>query len=131
MQNEFYPNGRDTSRESATERARTSFRGLGPHTYVRSNAWIEDDINESLANDPYIDASHIHATVTDSSVLLEGRVQEAYAKQHAERIVMLVRGVRHVENNLRVMDEEDSASEAEQPEHPTIISEANAAARNE
>jgi osmotically-inducible protein OsmY len=109
---------------------KTSYSGLGPRCYQRSSTRIEEEINERLTRDAYIDASDIDITIEQDRVLLEGHVKDAYAKQHAERIAAQVHGVHQVENRLHILTDNHATSASGQADHPTIISEANAATRS-
>ncbi|UIY28904.1 BON domain-containing protein [Neorhizobium galegae] len=77
-------------------------RGKGPKGYQRSDARIEEDVNDRLSDDPVLDASNITVTVQGSEVTLDGFVSSRWDKRRAEDLVDEVSGVRHVQNNLRV-----------------------------
>jgi osmotically-inducible protein OsmY len=77
------------------------FRGRGPRNYSRTDERITDDINDRLTDDPYVDASDIAVTVRNGEVVLDGKVENRYAKRRAEDLAESVGGVRHVQNNLR------------------------------
>jgi osmotically-inducible protein OsmY len=77
-------------------------RGKGPKGYQRSDARIEEDVNDRLSDDPMLDASNITVTVQGSEVTLDGFVSSRWDKRRAEDLVDDVSGVRHVQNNLRV-----------------------------
>ena len=77
-------------------------RGLGPKGYKRSDERINDDIHQRLADDPWLDATHINVAVSGGEVTLSGAVDSREAKHRAERIVEDLSGVNHVQNNLRV-----------------------------
>ncbi|CDZ48272.1 BON domain-containing protein [Neorhizobium galegae] len=77
-------------------------RGKGPKGYQRSDARIEEDVNDRLSDDPVLDASNITVTVQGSEVTLDGFVSSRWDKRRAEDLVEDVSGVRHVQNNLRV-----------------------------
>jgi osmotically-inducible protein OsmY len=83
-------------------RAMDQHRGKGPKGYQRSDARIEEDINDRLSDDPMLDASNITVTVKESEVTLDGFVSSRWDKRRAEDLVEEVSGVRHVQNNLRV-----------------------------
>lgn len=84
-------------------------RGLGPKGYKRSDERINDDVHQRLADDAWLDATHIDVAVSQGEVTLSGTVVSREAKHRAERIVEDLSGVHHVQNNLRVQ----SASYAE------------------
>lgn len=77
-------------------------RGLGPKGYKRSDERISDDVHQRLADDAWLDATHINVAVSDGEVTLSGTVVSREAKHRAERIVEDLAGVHHVQNNLRV-----------------------------
>jgi osmotically-inducible protein OsmY len=81
---------------------RPSYRGRGPKNYQRSDERIREDVCERLMLDHDVDATEIDVTVHDGVVVLDGTVNERHAKRIAEDICELVRGVRDVQNNLRV-----------------------------
>ena len=76
-------------------------RGKGPKSYRRSDERIREDVNDQLS-EGYLDASEIEVTVVDSVVTLSGTVNSRSDKRRAEDIAEDVRGVRNVENRLRV-----------------------------
>jgi BON domain len=77
-------------------------RGRGPRGYKRSDARIEEDVNDRLTDDDSVDASDIEVSVSDSEVTLGGTVSDRGMKRRAEDIAESVSGVTHVQNNLRV-----------------------------
>ncbi|MCK8778869.1 BON domain-containing protein [Rhizobium sp. NTR19] len=79
-------------------------RGKGPKGYQRSDARIEEDVNDRLSDDPMLDASNISVTVSQAEVTLDGFVSSRADKRRAEDLVDNISGVRHVQNNLRVGD---------------------------
>ena len=79
-----------------------SYRGRGPKNYQRSDDRIREDVCERLAMDHDVDASEIEVNVQDGIVSLNGSVNERHAKRLAEDICESVRGVKDVQNNLRV-----------------------------
>lgn len=81
---------------------RPSYRGRGPKNYQRSDERIREEVCERLAADHDVDASEIEVSVNGGVVTLEGSVQERQMKRLAEDVTELVRGVRDVQNNLRV-----------------------------
>jgi osmotically-inducible protein OsmY len=78
-------------------------RGRGPKNYTRSDERIAEDVNDRLSDDPHIDATGIDVSVSAGEVTLNGTVTERFAKRHAEDIAERVSGVKHVQNNLRVV----------------------------
>jgi hypothetical protein len=91
---------------------RAEHRGHGPKGYKRSDGRIEEDINDRLTDDPYLDASDIEVRVKDSEVTLSGTVMLRQDKRRAEDLSELVSGVTNVQNNLRVRPIEDAAARA-------------------
>jgi len=87
--------GRDTDRGS--------YRGLGPKNYQRSDERIREDVCERLTMDHDVDATEIEVAVEGAIVTLNGSVNERHAKRLAEDIAESVRGVKDVQNNLRVV----------------------------
>ena len=87
--------GRDTDRGS--------YRGLGPKNYQRSDERIREDVCERLTMDHDVDASEIEVMVEGAVVTLNGSVNARHAKRLAEDIAESVRGVKDVQNNLRVV----------------------------
>jgi hypothetical protein len=77
-------------------------KGKGPRGYQRSDARIQEDINDRLSEDPFLDASDIEVSVRGSEVTLAGTVESRDAKRRAEDISDSVSGVKNVENRLRV-----------------------------
>lgn len=78
--------------------------GRGPKNYQRSDSRIEEDINDQLTADRYLDASEISVSVSGGEVTLTGTVRTRACKRRAEDIADDVSGVRHVQNNLRVQE---------------------------
>ena len=77
-------------------------RGKGPKGYRRSDARIEEDVNEALTWHPYLDAEEIEVKVKDGIVTLTGRAEDRQAKRLAEAAADRVRGVKDVENRLEI-----------------------------
>lgn len=88
--------------EAAHMRREDDHRGRGPRNYRRSDARIEEDVNDRLTEDHMIDASDVTVTVAEREVTLDGHVTSRQAKRRAEDIAEAVSGVMHVQNNLRV-----------------------------
>jgi hypothetical protein len=91
---------------------KSEHRGRGPKGYKRSDGRIEEDVNDRLTDDPYLDASDILVQVKDSEVTLSGTIAWRQDKRRAEDLAELVSGVTHVQNNLRVKPLDDSAARA-------------------
>jgi osmotically-inducible protein OsmY len=81
-------------------------RGRGPKGYTRSDDRIREDVNDRLSDDPHVDASEIEVTVSTCEVTLSGTVDSREAKRRAEDVAERVSGVKHVQNNLRVQQQQ-------------------------
>jgi osmotically-inducible protein OsmY len=88
--------------EAAHARREEDHSGRGPRNYQRSDARIEEDVNDRLTDDRMVDATDITVTVKDREVTLDGHVHSRAAKRRAEDCADSVSGVAHVQNNLRV-----------------------------
>lgn len=88
--------------DAEQRRVMDAHRGKGPKGYQRSDARIEEDVNDRLSDDPVLDASNIAVTVKEAEVTLDGFVSSRWDKRRAEDIVDDISGVKHVQNNLRV-----------------------------
>jgi len=88
--------------DAEQRRMMDAHRGKGPKGYQRSDARIEEDVNDRLSDDPILDASNITVTVKQAEVTLDGFVSSRWDKRRAEDIVDDISGVKHVQNNLRV-----------------------------
>jgi hypothetical protein len=88
--------------EAAEARREDDHRGKGPRGYRRSDARIEEDVNDRLTEDSRLDASRIQVSVSDGAVTLSGEVDSKFAKRRAEDCADAVLGVGHVQNNIRV-----------------------------
>lgn len=82
--------------------AAADHRGRGPRGYQRSDARIEEDVNDRLTDDPRLDASEIQVHVSNREVTLTGNVASREARRRAEGVADGVSGVSYVLNNLRV-----------------------------
>ena len=89
--------------ESNRSEDRGGFYGKGPKGWRRSDDRIKDEICESLYENSMIDASEIEVSVKEGHVTLSGSVESRASKREAERLIDHVRGVEDVQNNLRVM----------------------------
>lgn len=81
---------------------RGEHRGRGPRNYQRSDDRIREDVSERLTDDPMIDASEIEVSVQNREVTLSGTVRDRNERRRAEDLAESVSGVSHVQNNLRV-----------------------------
>lgn len=86
----------------ASEAGRPSYAGRGPKGYKRSDARIEEDVNERLMQHPDIDATEIEVKVHDGVVTLAGAVESKSDKRLAEDVTESCFGVSEVRNELRV-----------------------------
>jgi osmotically-inducible protein OsmY len=82
--------------------AGTSHRGRGPRNYTRSDESIVDELIDRLTDDERIDATEILVMVEGGVVTLSGEVPERRMKHLAEDIADDIRGVRDIENRIRV-----------------------------
>lgn len=82
-----------------------SHRGRGPKGYLRSDSRINEDVHDRLTDHPRLDASDISVTVQDGEVTLTGFVRRRGDKRVAEDCAESVTGVKNVQNNLRVKEQ--------------------------
>lgn len=80
----------------------SSFRGVGPKNYRRSDERLTEDINERLTDDDDLDASDITVRVASGKVTLEGVVDQRWMKHRAEDIADACIGVKEVDNRIQV-----------------------------
>ena len=92
----------DAERRRRMDEWRGEFRGKGPKGYTRSDERIKEDVNDSLSDDPQVDASDINVTVSSCEVTLTGTVKDRWQKRRAEDIAENVSGVKNVENRIKV-----------------------------
>ena len=78
------------------------YSGRGPRNHTRSDARIEEDVAQRLTDSNALDASDIDLTVQNGVVVLDGSVGDRQDKRLAEDLAESVRGVRGVQNNLRL-----------------------------
>ena len=76
-------------------------RGKGPKSYRRSDERIREDVNDRLS-EGYLDATEIEVQVSEGLVTLTGTVNSRTDRRRAEDIAEDVRGVKNIENRLRV-----------------------------
>lgn len=81
-----------------------NFRGRGPKNYVRSDERIREDVCERLTYDGAVDASDIEVTIHNSEIILSGTTPDRATKRRAADLVENIPGVTHVENHIRVRD---------------------------
>lgn len=94
--------------EEAARRRRMDHRGSGPQNYKRSDERLLEDACERLTHDRFVDAKNINVTVSDNEVTLDGTVESRQAKRRAEDCIDDITGVKHVQNNLRVVEPDAS-----------------------
>jgi osmotically-inducible protein OsmY len=82
--------------------------GKGPESYRRTDDRIREDVNDRLTDKWNVDASDIEVHVVDGEVVLSGFVSDRYQKRAAEDAAESVRGVRNVENRLRIQPYNDN-----------------------
>lgn len=88
--------------EEAARRRRQDHRGRGPSGYVRSDERVQEDVNDALTEDWFVDASDIQVSVANGDVTLDGTVSSRDEKRRAENVIEDLSGVKNVQNNLRV-----------------------------
>lgn len=93
--------------EDAERRRRRDHRGRGPSNYTRSDERILEDACDRLTDERSLDARNIEVTVANQEVTLDGTVESRWDKRRAEDCVHDLSGVNHVQNNLRI-EENDS-----------------------
>ncbi|MBV8851610.1 MAG: BON domain-containing protein [Methylobacteriaceae bacterium] len=96
--------------EDAERRRRDDHCGRGPRNYTRSSDRIREDVNDRLTDDWRVDASDVDVTVSGTEVTLSGTVTNREQRRRAEDIAESISGVSHVQNNLRVKNQEQSWS---------------------
>lgn len=79
-----------------------SYAGLGPKGYRRSDSSLEEEVCETLTQDPYIDASEIFVAVEDGVVKLSGLVDDREERFEIERAVDGIWGVEDILNDIKV-----------------------------
>ncbi len=78
------------------------YAGIRPRGYQRTDERIHGDVCDRLMEDPHVDASTIEVQVQGGEVTLMGTIRSRIVKRYVEDLVETVRGVRHVQNKLRV-----------------------------
>ena len=92
----------DAEHRRHADELRASHRGRGPKSYKRADGRIQEDINDRLTEDPWLDATDIEVAVAEGEVTLTGVVHSREDKRRAERLAEEVSGVGDVQNNLRL-----------------------------
>jgi hypothetical protein len=100
------PDGRPEDYSHPADRQPRTNRGRGPRGYQRSDQRIYEDVCERLTEDDRIDASEVNVSVAAGEVTLTGTVRSRQAKRRATDIVEGVKGVKDVDNGIRVSDEQ-------------------------
>ncbi|HVY82509.1 MAG TPA: BON domain-containing protein [Steroidobacteraceae bacterium] len=85
---------------------RQGYMGRGPKGYSRSDQRITEDVSDRLTEDWAVDASDIEVSVTGGEVTLSGTVPTREQKRRAENIAAEVLGVKDVQNNIRVRQQQ-------------------------
>ena len=88
-------------------RGRGPHAGKGPAGFQRSDERIKEAVCEALADHDDIDASNIDVAVKGGEVTLSGTVDDRRTKRLAEECVECVRGVKDVQNQLRLSTDRD------------------------
>ncbi|MXP42903.1 BON domain-containing protein [Altererythrobacter sediminis] len=96
--------------DAQRRRERDEHRGRGPKNYSRSDERIKEDVSDHLTDDGSLDASDIEVTVSSGEVTLDGNVSSRMDKRRAEDCAYRVSGINHVQNNLRVKDNDWSTT---------------------
>jgi osmotically-inducible protein OsmY len=94
--------------DDAQRRREQDYRGHGPSDYTRTDERIREDVNDRLTDDPRVDARKISVKVDQGEVTLNGTVSSREAKRRAEDSIDRVSGVKHVQNNLRIEQREQT-----------------------
>lgn len=97
--------GSEDAEERRREDRREDHAGKGPSGYRRSDVRIAEEVHDRLTDDPDLDATEISASVEDGEVTLDGEAPSRDEKYLAEDCAASVRGVTHVQNNLRIRRE--------------------------
>lgn len=87
-----------------------SFRGRGPKGYRRSDDRIREEACDCLTDDSRIDASEIECTVKNGEVVISGTVRTREERRRIEDVLERLSGVQHVQNNVRVKQDEGSTA---------------------
>ena len=98
----------DRDYDSQMGMGHSSFTGKGPKGYKRSDDRIKEEVCETLARNPRIDASDIEVKVEEACVTLSGTVESKEIKRAAEMAIENLSGVDDVKNEIRVKRADDS-----------------------
>ena len=81
---------------------RGPFAGLGPKNYKRTDARIEEEINDRLMLHGEIDATHVEVACHEGNVILSGMVKNRRVRRQVEEISDSVAGVQDIRNEVHV-----------------------------
>lgn len=79
--------------------------GKGPKGYTRSDERIYEEVAERLS-EGHLDASGVIVSVKDGEVILQGLVASGRDRRLAEELIESCRGVRDIDNRLKVQREQ-------------------------
>ncbi len=82
--------------------ARPSYAGRGPRGWRRSDERLREDVCERLEQDHVVDATDVDVQVAEGVVTLSGTVADREMKRAAEDVAQACRGVRDVDNRIKV-----------------------------
>ena len=105
--------------EFGREAPRGPYAGRGPRGYQRPDERIREDVCDRLTEASDIDASEIDVRVDAGVVILTGTVDSRAAKRRVEDSAGTVRGVKDVQNQLRVQDRQDRTAASDLNATPT------------
>ena len=88
--------------ETYANYAGSSYIGKGPKGYKRSDDRLREEVCETLAQHPEIDASEVEVSVEESTVLLTGSVPERRMKYLDEAAIEKVWGIEDIVNQIKV-----------------------------
>ncbi len=115
-QNRFAQGGDTNMRRTITQ---VGGRRTGPKNYKRSDDRIFEDVCERISDQPYLDSSEVEVEVSDCQVTIKGTVTERWMKHQIEDIADEVRGVKEVENQIRVRPQGASQDEEDEEHKPS------------
>lgn len=76
--------------------------GLAPLGYQRPDDLIQEEVNEALTEDPWVDACNITVSVAGGEVTLGGTVADRQQKRAAEDALGRIKGLVDIHNRLRI-----------------------------
>ncbi|MEX0877028.1 MAG: BON domain-containing protein [Phycisphaerales bacterium] len=88
----------------------------GPKNYKRSDDRIMEDICETICQIQDLDCSDVEVEVNDCEVTIKGQVSERWMKHQLEDIADETRGVKGIENQIRVQRANSSQSQQREDE---------------